>query len=284
MSAVPIEPLPTAVEQVLSHAKDISVMPQVVFKIMEMTGKEDQSAILLERAIVVDPGFSARILTQANSAAFALPKKVTSIRDAIAFIGFSRVRQLAMNVGVFDLFVGKTDRESLRRRTWWRHSVETANVGKMVAEISHTVDPEVSYTANLLHVIGKTMLCRYESKSYDEVDDLVEAGRSDRDAERIVFGCDHVQVGVGASVKWNFPLELVSAMDYLTPAYPHDPARSLRGHVAIADWLVRRYHIEDGDAPNFPAWALTATQLDASKIPDLLPRVASVIEELNNVP
>lgn len=284
MSAVPIEPMPTAVEQVLSRSKDISVMPQVVFKIMEMTGKEDQSAIMLEKAIIVDPGFSARMLTQANSAAFALPKKVTSIREAIAFIGFSRVRQLAMTVGVFDLFVGKTDRESLRRRSWWRHSVETANVGKMVAEISRTVDPDVSYTGNLLHLIGKTILCRFDTKAYDQVDDLITEGKTDREAEKIVFGCDHIQVGVGASIKWSFPPELISAMEYGNPPNPQDPSGSLRGHVAVADWLVRRYHIEDGDAPTFPAWALTATKLDASKIPDLLPRVATVIEELNNIP
>jgi len=281
MSAVPIEPMPTAVELVLHSTKDISVMPQVVFKIMEMTGKEDQSAILLERAIIVDPGFSARMLTQANSAAFALPRKVTSIREAIAFIGFAKVRQLAMTVGVFDLFVGKTDRESLRRRGWWRHSLETANVGKMVADSSRRCDPDVSYTANLLHLIGKTILCRYNTKAYDKVDELIAEGHSDRESETIVFGCDHVQVGIGASFKWKFPEELVSAMDYVSAPFATDPAASLRGHVAISVWLVRRFHVDEGDAPPFPAWALTATKIDATKIPDLLPRVAPVIEELN---
>lgn len=281
MSALLFEPLPTAVDRVLARTRDISVMPQVVFKIMEMTGREDSNAADLEKAIVVDPGFSARMLTRANSAALALPRKVTSIRDAIAFIGFARVRQLAMTVGVFDLFVGKTDRESLRRRAWWRQSVESAYVGRMVAQSKGTADPEDVYTASLLHLIGKTILCRFDTQVYDQVDKRISEGEDDRMAERVLFGCDHAQVGIGAGVKWGFPDALVSAMDYHTPPQPHDAAAALRAHVAVADWLVSRFHIIDGEAqPPFPAWALASTGLDASKIPDFIPLAASVIEAL----
>ncbi|MES1228163.1 MAG: HDOD domain-containing protein [Armatimonadota bacterium] len=282
MSAVPFEPLPTAVDRVLARSRDISVMPQVVFKIMEMTGKEDSSAASLEKAIIVDPGFSARMLTQANSASLALPRKVTSIRDAIAFIGFARVRQLAMTVGVFDLFVGKTDRESLRRRSWWRHSLESAHVGRMVAEVSGTAEPEEVYTAGLLHMIGKTILCRFDTHTYDQVDKRIADGEGDRTAERVLFGCDHGQVAVGAAMKWGFPETLISAMDYMTPPNAQDPAAALRAHVAIADWLTHRFHLKDGEAqPPFPAWALAHSKLEPTKIPELLPRVASVIEGLN---
>lgn len=281
MSAVTHDELPTAVDRVLARSKDISVMPQVVFKIMEMTGKEDSSTVSLERAIVVDPGFSARMLTQANSASFALPRKVTSIRDAISFLGFARVRQLAMTVGVFDLFVGKNDRESLRRRAWWMASLEAANVGKVVAESTRATDPEVVYTAGLLHLIGKTILCRFDPKAYDQVDMRVADGESDRMAERVLFGCDHVQVGVGAAIKWGFPDALVSAMDYVSQPIPDDPGATIRAFVSLADWLMRRYHASEGAAvPPFPAWALTFTQIDPNHIPEFLPRIALIVEGL----
>ncbi|HXH59835.1 MAG TPA: HDOD domain-containing protein, partial [Fimbriimonadaceae bacterium] len=126
MSALPAGQGNEAVEIVLASTKEVAVLPQVVYKIMEMTSSTDSSAAMLERAIIIDPGFSTKILTQANSAYYALPRKVTSIKEAVAFLGFRAVRQLAMAVGVFDLFLGKTDAESIRRRGWWRHSLDTA--------------------------------------------------------------------------------------------------------------------------------------------------------------
>ncbi len=120
MSVLPLENELDPIDRILSQCGDVAVLPQVVFKIMEMTGDDSSSAHALERAIVVDPGFSIKLLAQANSAYYSLPKKVTSIKEAIMFVGFKSVRQLAMAVGVFDMFVGKTDKDSLRRRGWWR--------------------------------------------------------------------------------------------------------------------------------------------------------------------
>jgi HD-like signal output (HDOD) protein len=165
MSALPTGHTNPAIEKVISRTREVAVLPQVVYKIMEMTASTDSSASLLEKAIVIDPGFSAKILTQANSAYYALPRKVTSIKEAVAFLGFRSVRQLAMAVGVFDLFVGKTDRESMRRRGWWRHSLDTAVCCRLVATKLGLRNADEAYTVGAapLHrkdVDGPIQLCR----------------------------------------------------------------------------------------------------------------------------
>ena len=54
MSALPAGETNEAVDRVLSKTKEVAVLPQVVYKIMETTSSEDSSSAMLEEAIVID--------------------------------------------------------------------------------------------------------------------------------------------------------------------------------------------------------------------------------------
>ena len=228
------------IDHVLAKVKDIAVLPQVVFKIMETTGSDQSSAALLEREIIVDPGFSAKVLAQANSAFYGLPKKVTSIREAVMFLGFRQVRSLAMSVGVFDLFVGKTDTESLRRRSWWRSSVDTALCSKWLATRFNGIEPEEAYTCGLLHLIGKTLLDRFDSSGFKQIEEFIDQGVTDREAERQIYGCDHVQVALAVAKQWGFPETLVYGLNSADVPEQDAPCLRLRAAVAISHHIVER--------------------------------------------
>lgn len=282
MPVTPALPPEVAVERVLSRTKELAVLPQVVFKIMEMTGSDSTSANALERAIVVDPGFSARILAQANSAYFALPKQVKSIREAVMFLGFKSVRQLAMTVGVFDLFLGKTDRESMRRRTWWRVSIDTAACARLIAQETHRGDPEVAYTGGLLHLIGKTLIDRHAPGEYTKVEVVVDKGADDLNVERSTFGCDHVQVTREACIRWGFPEILSRAVDYRTPPTENEivmPERAcvavgrLTGTMAVRGCLSEAATNERARA----SWALEALSIDDDALEPLVDRSTEAI-------
>lgn len=235
MSALPASETSDAVDRVLSKTKEVAVLPQVVYKIMEMTSSAESSAAMLGKAIVIDPGFSAKILTQANSAYYALTRRVTSVREAVAFLGFKAVRLLALAVGVFELFVGRTDAESIRRGIWWRHSLDTADCARSVAGKAKMARAEDAYTAGLLHYLGKTLIDRSNPAEYDKVMQLVEKGASDLQAERAVFGCEHVEVGTAAVALWGFPEVLVRGMDYVNPPDDSYEHKHLCALVGLAD-------------------------------------------------
>lgn len=249
-----------AVQAVLAQVGELAVLPQVVFKILELTGTDDSSAAQLERVIVVDPGFSARVLGQSNSAYYALPKPVRSIREAVVFLGFKAVRQMAMTVGVYDLFIGKNDKESLRRRSWWRHSLDSAVCARLLAERIRSVNPDEAYTCGLLHWIGKTLLDRYDPEQYERVQNVVNEGAPDVLAERAVFGCDHVAVAVGAAAKWGFPDTLVQGMNYFQPTKETDEAARLRAVTCLAHKIARLalegFGENEVTAELLPQWAM----------------------------
>lgn len=243
MSALPVgDSSSAAVNKVLSRTAEVAVLPQVVYKIMEMTASTDSAASVLERAIIIDPGFSAKILTQANSAYYALPRKVTSIKEAVAFLGFRAVRQLAMAVGVFDLFVGKTDRESIRRRGWWRHSLDTAVCSRFLSEKFGLGQADEGYTVGLLHLLGKTLLDRSEADAYEKVSLLEERGATTIMAEDAVFGCNHLLVGQAAAERWGFPEVLVKGLDYYNEPEADEAYAKLRGLVAFGH-MISEMHV-----------------------------------------
>lgn len=263
MSAQLIESNDNPLDRILKEVQDIAVLPQVVFKIMEGTASTDTSAATLEQSIQIDPGFSAKVLAMANSAYYALPKKVISIKEALAFLGFKTVRTIAVNAGVFDLFVGKNDRESLRRRAWWRHSLDTASCSKWLAGHFKPLNPEEAYTAGLIHLIGKTILDRSNPELYTTVMLAVEQGVPDRVAESHFFGCDHVEVSEGVCRQWGLPEDLVSAVAYGDPL-PSD-APTHRACVALAHAMAHMANtgITDGDlvADIMPEWAVKSLNL-----------------------
>lgn len=277
MSALPLESSSNLViSQVLAKVSEIAVLPQVVYKVVEMTDGTDSSAQMIERAIVVDPGFSAKLLSQSNSAYYGLPRKVTSIREAVMFLGFKAVRQLAMKVGVFDLFVGKSDAESLRRRAWWRHSVDTAVCCKYLAEQCKRVTPDEAYTCGLLHYIGKTLLDRFNPEGFAEVQSRLDMGLTDVDAEAEVYGCHHVEVGVAVAERWGFPEVLIAGMEYVFEPNPDDPFFDLMAHVAISDRIAKlalaglKPANHEEALEHLPQWAVARLALSPDQLGTLI--------------
>ncbi len=264
MSSLPLENELSPIDRILSQCGEVAVLPQVVFKIMEMTGDDTSSALALERAIVVDPGFSIKLLAQANSAYYSLPKKVTSIKEAIMFVGLKSVRQLAMAVGVFDMFVGKTDKDSLRRRGWWRNSLDAAICSRDLSGQFQIV-PDEAYTCGLLHLIGKTIIDRFEPIEYEKVDLLISHGATDRQAEKAVFGCDHIEIAMASAKKWGFPDVLIDGLNYQNAEATPGGDRRLGALIAISD-AISHLAVEGGaenrkDAEKLPLWAMTTLQI-----------------------
>jgi HD-like signal output (HDOD) protein len=254
MAAVP-QPQPlNSRDEILSRVNEIAVLPHVVYKILEISGSSDAPAAELERAIVVDPGFSAKLLAHANCAFYGLPKRVTSIKEAVMFLGFKAIRQMAMTVGIFDLFAGKTDRESLRRREWWRNSIDAAVVSKWLASETRLASPDEVFTIGLLHLIGKTVLDRSQSGAYDEVESLVEGGLSVLAAERQVFGCDHIDIAMGAARRWGLPNVITNSFDYLSEPQPHDEFAKTCAILAFSRHVADVARQGSTEAP--PQWSL----------------------------
>jgi putative nucleotidyltransferase with HDIG domain len=263
----------TQAESVVQKVKDLAALPQVVHQIIHLTNNPNASVKDLERLISIDQGMSMRVLNTVNSAYYGFSRKIASIKDAVVLLGFKAVRNLAMTVSVFDLFVGKTDRQNLRRGKWWRHSIDTALCARLIASQVAGVSPDEAYTAGLLHDIGKPLLDRYGGAPYEQVEDLVAQGVPELAAERQVYGCDHAEVGRAVSQHWGFPEKLVEAIGcHHTESANGLGDAPLTAVVALANFVA--HLLRQSDAPetwwfDLPQWVSETLQLTPQQLQSL---------------
>lgn len=261
------------VETIVARIKEVAVLPQVVHQVMELSLSPTASASDLERVISVDPGMSSRVLNIVNSAYYGLPRKIASVKEAVIFLGFKAIRHIAMSAGVFEMFVGKADHQNLRRRAWWCHSLDTALCARLIGSQLPNSVPGETYTAGLLHDIGKPLLDRYGGCSYDEVEKLIQQGVPPLEAERAVYGCDHAELGHAVSLHWRFPENLAQAIGCHHQDFSEeleDP--QLTAVTSLANYLAHQIRLqEQGETPDLsmPTWTLGVLGLDQASLQTL---------------
>lgn len=244
------------------------VLPHVVFRLMEVSSFDDHACADIEKSVMVDPGFAVRVLRRANGGRQG-QDEVLSIREAVRVVGSRSVVELATSAGsCFDAFIGKNDAASLRKRAWWRHSLDTAVCCSYVAQRSGRVHEDDAYTAGLLYFLGKTLLNRLDADRYDRVDVQVSEGVSDADAEARLFGWSHIEIAGAALARWNLPPSLCDAMDYESDT--SDASDSpLRACLCLSH-NIARHAIVGGSDCTMPTWAKTVLGLsdDADDVCD----------------
>ncbi|MDW8107981.1 MAG: HDOD domain-containing protein [Armatimonadota bacterium] len=260
-------------QSIVQKVKELAVLPQVVHQIIHLTSNPNANVRDLERLIAIDQGMSTRVLNTVNSAYYGFSRKIASVKDAVMLLGFKTVRNLAMTVSVFDMFVGKTDRQNLRRGKWWRHAIDTALCARLIASQVDDVSPDEAYTAGLLHDIGKPLLDRYGDAPYEQVEDLMAQGVPELLAERQVFGCDHAEVGRAVSQHWGFPEKLAEAIgEHHAETISNWYDAKLVAVTIVANCIA--HTLRQPDAPNdwwfyLPNWLPDALQLTPQQLQSL---------------
>lgn len=190
----------------LLTVQDLPTLPQVVARIIATTENDRTSAQDLTAILETDHAISARVLRLANSPYYGLSQEVESIRRAVVVLGFDAVRNLALATSVVDVF-SQRQQISLTPEDFWMHAFGAAKISQIVTEKHCRVDsPEGSFTAALLHDIGKYLLAMVLESEYLEVAVAAHGRRCDmRELEVKKMGVDHAEVGSWILDKWHFP-------------------------------------------------------------------------------
>ncbi len=216
-------PLAT-LEQILDGAADLAALPQVVMRVMDLTTDPKATAVDLEKVIGMDQALAAKILTLANSSYYGMPRQVTTLREAVVFLGFKTLRNLAMTITTFNLFLGRSDTPALARRALWRHSIDTAQCARVIVGLLHpaaqeAVGADQAYTCGLLHDVGKMALDQSRHALFVAITEMSRAHHvrySVIETQVLPFG--HGQIGAALAARWNFPAALCEAI-----AFHHTP-------------------------------------------------------------
>ena len=211
-------------EDILDGAGELAALPQIVMRVIDMTADPKATPADLERVIGMDQALAAKLLTLANSSYYGLPRRISSLREAVVFLGFKTLRNMAMTITTFNLFLGRSDADSLVRRSVWRHSVDTAQCAKAITALlppatQEEVGTDQAYTGALLHDIGKMTLDTSRHALFTALVGMAEAKNvrySLLEPQALPFG--HGEIGAALAARWNLPPMLSEAI-----AFHHTP-------------------------------------------------------------
>ncbi|MDQ6664444.1 MAG: HDOD domain-containing protein [Acidobacteriota bacterium] len=177
----------------------------VALKILKVLSRDDVRLEQIAALLQADPGFSAEVLTMANSAAFAASQPFGDLSKAILFLGLDRIRSLTMTIAMRSFSSRKQD--SVEIRNSWRHSLACAFLAEEFATI-YGASKHSAYTAGLLHDVGRLGLLKAYSGQYGQVlNQVYETLAEAHEKERKLFNMDHCQAGSWLTKTWGFPEE-----------------------------------------------------------------------------
>ena len=197
-------------EELIKEIHTLKPLPQVAIQIITL-GEDPRSSVSdIADVVLYDPGVTATILKLCNSAFFSLPRKVESIRDAICFLGMNQIIDLVLLKGSAENMLKDGQGYGFHEGELWRYAVSSALIAKELAKRRGYKNTHLIFTAALLKDIGKVILDRYVSDSFEKIENLVEEkGYSFREAEKEILGIDHAELGALVAKIWKFSEKMI---------------------------------------------------------------------------
>ncbi len=190
---------------VLERAGEISTLPATVTRVIEAAQDPEFSAGDLSRVIESDPALSARILRCVNSVAHGLRHRIDNLQYAVSYMGFHRVRNLAISASVCRIFRQNHRAGTYDRLQLWRHMVGVAVTARMIALRQRMDNFEEAFLAGLLHDLGLILEDQHDHAAFTKLMVHFPEGKSLVDAERAALGYDHATLGYLIAEQWNLP-------------------------------------------------------------------------------
>jgi putative nucleotidyltransferase with HDIG domain len=246
-------------DELIAQAQDLKAPSPPVIRLLAMLSEEEADNEEIIQVITRDSIISSKLLGLCNAAVYGLVTPVTSIDQAVLYLGHSEIHRLVMTASFGSALSPALKGYAIGEQQLWQHSLLTAHVAVLISERTPhpVIDPAIAYTGGLIHDIGKNVISRaLTPEGQTAVLGLIEQKEHTLlQAERTVLGTDHAEVGARLLRKWRLPELLVEGVaNHHKPAYK--PHAKLSALVHVADLIAH----EAGNSPGIGSYAMQADE------------------------
>jgi HD-like signal output (HDOD) protein len=182
-----------------SAIKNLPPFPPVAAKVITLLAGVSVSFREVADTLRTDAALSAEVLRLANSPLFSARFEISSVLQALSFLGIGRVTGLMLTVSMAKVLKRAKSSEMIRRS--WRHNLGSALAAKEFAH-SFSSDANEAYNAGLFHDMGRLAFLAAEPVLYEG---LIRQGGDVKVLEREQFGADHCEAGACLLELWKLP-------------------------------------------------------------------------------
>ena len=185
----------------MADIAELPTVPAVVIRIAGKLNSPDTPVVEITDLLLQDQVLSARVLRLVNSPYYSPSTHLSSLRDAVIYLGMDTLREAVLTCAIVDLFKNRSS--TFDRSVIWSHTLAVAKVAKLLCERTGCADPGNAYLAGLLHDIGEVFLNFYRSPDFKKVAELSEAENfTFIDSENALLGTSHSEIGYLLGSRW----------------------------------------------------------------------------------
>ena len=195
--------------------KEVPTLPIVYQQLFSKMSNPNVSVPQLAEVVSRDQSLATKILKLVNSAFYGYKKEINTISRAMVILGFRTVRNAALAISVFDYVSGAEEDSRFPVEDFWKHSLCAASIAKVVGQQTGVKQQEETFVAGLLHDIGKMIMMKYFPEDFGEIcGHALEKGITWNEAEKELLNVDHAAIAKAVLRSWNFPSNLVEALQF----------------------------------------------------------------------
>ncbi|MBN1488620.1 MAG: GGDEF domain-containing protein [Phycisphaerae bacterium] len=221
----------TDILESVRHADNLPTCPAVAMEVLRLIRQDDVSVAELARVIQNDPALTSKILKTVNSSLFGMPRKISSVQQAMVVLGLRTVKVMALSFTLVDSMRELRD-GTFDLQGYWRHSLTTAVAARFLAETTHPVLADHAFVAGLLADIGVLAALHCAPAQYRPVI-RARGTRPLQFVEQEMLALTHAAISEMLLQIWNLPEPVVHAVGAHHNTDTQAPEGSDRELVAI---------------------------------------------------
>jgi HD-like signal output (HDOD) protein len=237
-----------AIRAVVGKMSRLPSVPRTYREIIRLTSERDASIAEIGRVVQQDPAMTAKILQLVNSAYFGLAQPMTSINQAVTYLGVELLKGLVLTADVF-ASAESAGMGGLSLVRLQRYALQAARLARMFLD-----DPkqgEEAFTASLVRDVGTIVLASGLPEPYREIArEVRRVRRPVQEVELERLGVTHAEIGAYLLGMWGLPWTIVEAVAYHhQPRAKRDGRHDVLAAVHVADALLEAAWATENDSP-----------------------------------
>jgi len=199
--------------QLVGGSNELPSAPRTYIELSNALANPGASSRAVTDIVERDIGISARVLQLVSSAFYGLPRAVTSIGGAVAYLGVEVIKAIVLSVEVSRMFPLTQSIPDFSVDALQQHGTRVSQLAKRI--LGHEPGGDVLMVAGLLQDSGQLVLASRAAPRFASALDIAASRKQPlAQVEAELFGATHAEIGAYLLGLWGLPQRVVTAVAY----------------------------------------------------------------------
>lgn len=197
-------------------------LPHVLIEVLEAISSDKADYKSISKTIRYETAITAKLISAANSSFFGNSKPCDSIERALLLLGTETVKTIVITTSIKQFFNNFSQQHDQFLKSFWRRSLISANIAKVLATLTSYPNPDEAYLSGLLTGVGELMLLTSHQDQYLTLVDESHSSEQLLKLEMQQFSTTHCNLSADLIESWKIPGFMADAA-----RYQHEPVDTI---------------------------------------------------------